>query len=353
MVMQKKQANAEEKSAVEALLEVCQSEAESVKKQLQEINLMVEQSQLDVNKLAQRNASINSQLQQVLGQFDSIPRGDIRAAYDAALDSQQRLFVMRGQLDKLQSDRTHLEQYLAILEQVTDVVQPGSSGGVGKKSSASEMIEMVIRAQEAERHRLSNQMHDGPAQALANFILQAEIAARLFEIDQVRAKEELGNLKTSASSTLQKVREFIFQLKPMMLDDLGLGPTIQRYVEDVKGQTNLDIRLMTSGMDMRLEQYVEVMIFRAIQELLGNVVRHGQASQVKVQLDAAGGEIKISVDDNGKGFDVASLAETTGMGLKVIQDRVNMLGGEMDIDSVPGQGTRISFAIPAQIISRN
>ena len=210
---------------------------------------------------------------------------------------------------------------------------------------------MIIRAQEAERQRLSRQMHDGPAQALSNFILQTEIAARLFDIDQAKAKEELGNLKTAASSTFQKVRDFIFELRPMMLDDLGLAPTLNRYIEALKTQSSIDFRMTTSGMEARLEPYIEVMIFRAIQELLGNAIRHSQASQVKIQLDAAGGEVKVTVDDNGKGFNVESLNETTGMGLKVIRDRVDMIGGEMDVDSVPGQGTRVTFTMPAKVIS--
>jgi two-component system sensor histidine kinase DegS len=181
--------------------------------------------------------------------------------------------------------------------------------------------------------------------------LQTEIATRLFDIDQAKAKDELGNLKLAATATSQKVRDFIFELRPMMLDDLGLAPTLNRYIEALKSQTNMDIRLNTSGMEERLESYIEVMIFRSVQELLGNVIRHSQATQVKVQMDAAGGEVRVSVDDNGKGFNVETLAETTGMGLKVIKDRVDMIGGEMDIDSVPGQGTRVSFSMPAKVVS--
>jgi two-component system sensor histidine kinase DegS len=104
-------------------------------------------------------------------------------------------------------------------------------------------------------------------------------------------------------------------------------------------------------MEARLEPYIEVMIFRSIQELLGNAIRHSQASQVKIQLEARDGEVKVSVDDNGKGFNVESLGETSGMGLKVIRDRVDMIGGEMDIDSVPGQGTRVTISMPAKVIS--
>jgi two-component system sensor histidine kinase DegS len=351
MVLTRKPVDGKEKGPLEAVLETCQSEMKDLDREIKEISLMVEQSQLEVTKLAQRNAAINAQLQKMQNQLDNVPKADVKAAYDSALDSQQRIFVMRGQLDKLQSDRTHLERYKATLDQVIKALQNGG-GSAGKGiSGAADTVEMIIRAQEAERQRLSRQMHDGPAQALSNFILQTEIAARLFDIDQTKAKEELGNLKTAASSTFQKVRDFIFELRPMMLDDLGLAPTLNRYIDALKSQSSTDFRLTTTGMEARLEPYIEVMIFRAIQELLGNALRHSQASQVKVQLDAAGGEVKVSVDDNGKGFDLESLNETSGMGLKVIRDRVDMVGGEMDVDSVPGQGTRVTFTIPAKVIS--
>jgi two-component system sensor histidine kinase DegS len=351
MVLNRRQADAKEKGPIQVLIDNCLAEMENLRRELKEISLMVEQSQLEVTKLTQRNASINAQLQQVQAQIDNLPKGDVRAAYDSALDSQQRLFVMRGQLDKLTSDKAQLERYQGTLDQVLKVLQSGAIPPGKGTSGAADTVEMVIRAQEAERQRLSRQMHDGPAQALSNFILQTEIAARLFDIDQVKAKEELANLKTAASSSFQKVRDFIFELRPMMLDDLGLAPTLNRYVDALKSQTNLDIRLNSSGMEERLESYIEVMIFRSVQELLSNVIRHSQATQVKIQIDAAGGEVKISVDDNGKGFNVEMLAETTGMGLKVIKDRVDMIGGEMDIDSVPGQGTRVSFTMPAKVIS--
>ena len=86
-------------------------------------------------------------------------------------------------------------------------------------------------------------MHDGPAQALSNFILQTEIAMRLFDIDQEKARQELITLKNSATSAFQQVRDFVFELRPMMLDDLGLVPTLKRYVEAFKEQTNTSVRL--------------------------------------------------------------------------------------------------------------
>lgn len=340
----------EEINQWEALKKTVEEALEQGRREMEEIDLMLEQSQLEVNKLAQRNASISAHLQQVQGQFESLPRADIRMAYDSALDSQQRLFVMRGQLEKLQSDQAHLERYIAILEKVLQAmeVEPQSL----KKKGATAMVEtveMMVQAQEAERQRLARQMHDGPAQALSNFILQTEIAMRLFDLDQEKARDELNNLKLSATRTFQKVRDFIFDLRPMMLDDLGLIPTLKRYVEAYKDQPNMDIRLSITGSERRLESYLEVMVFRAIQELVTNAIRHSQATQVKVLLDMGDNNVRVTVDDNGKGFDVETLDEKSNLGLKVIRDRTEMLGGFMEVDSVSGQGTRVTFQLPAAL----
>jgi two-component system sensor histidine kinase DegS len=308
---------------------------------------MIEQSQGELSKLAQRNAAITAHLQQVQKQVGQISPEEIRMAYDSALDAQQRLFVMRGQLDKLQTDKLHLQKYKTLLEYASqsgaaNQVVPASGG-----KSPMEGIEMIVKAQEAERQRLSRQMHDGPAQALSNFILQTEIAMRLLDADPAQAKEELGSLKMAAMGTFQKVRNFIFELRPMMLDDLGLVPTIRKYVDAFKEQTSLDVNLNVTGSERRLEPYIEVMMFRAIQELLGNAARHSQATLIKVQLDMGNEALRVSVDDNGKGFDTGSLQEGSSLGLKLIRERAEMLGGNFEIDSTVGKGTRISFSVPA------
>lgn len=338
----------DEISRWEVLKKNVEDALEQAKREMTEIDMMLDQSQSEVNKLTQRNASISAHLQQVQGQFDSLPRADIRMAYDSALDAQQRLFVMRGQLEKLQSDQAHLERNIIILEKVMQEMEGGEpeSGKFGS-SSMVETVEMMVQAQEAERQRLARQMHDGPAQALSNFILQTEIAMRLFDLDQEKARDELNNLKLSATKTFQKVRDFIFDLRPMMLDDLGLMPTLKRYIEAYADQPSMDVRLSITGTERRLESYLEVMVFRAIQEILNNAIRHSQASQVKVQVDMSDTNVRVTVDDNGKGFDVDTLDEKSNLGLKVIRDRVEMLGGFMEVDSVSGQGTRVTFQLPA------
>ena len=326
-----------------------QSELEETEKALREVTLMIEQSQGEVMKLSQRNAAITTHLQQLQNQFDQMPPQEIRNVYDSALDAQQRLFVMRGQLEKLQNEKSHLERFKSTLERARLASGSGSvvasvSGSRGPLAS----VEMLVNAQETERQRLSRQMHDGPAQALSNFILQTEIAMRLMDVDAGQARDELNSLKASAMGTFQKVRNFIFELRPMMLDDLGLAPTVRRYADAFKEQAGLDINVTITGHERRLEPYLEVMLFRAIQELLGNAARHSQAGLVKVVVDLGEDRIRVSVDDNGKGFDPESVLQGNSLGLKLIRERTEMLGGNFEVDSAIGKGSRILFAVPAR-----
>ena len=325
-----------------------QSELDETEGSLREITLMIEQSQDEVGKLTQRNAAITTHLQQIQADSSSMSVEEIRMAYDSALDAQQRLLVMRGQLEKLQNDKMHLERYKTLLNQASGSGRPVALQAGGGNRSEATNIEMIVNAQEAERRRLSRQMHDGPAQALSNFILQAEIATRLLSVDVDQARDELNSLKASAMRTFQKVRNFIFELRPMMLDDLGLIPTIRRYSETFKEQSGIEMNLLVSGTERRLEPYLEVMLFRALQELLGNASRHSHATVVKVYVDVGDNLIKVSVDDNGKGFDADLLNEGSSLGLKLIRDRVEILGGSFDIDSSAGKGTKVVFSVPAE-----
>jgi two-component system sensor histidine kinase DegS len=135
----------------------------------------------------------------------------------------------------------------------------------------------------------------------------------------------------------------------MMLDDLGLVPTLRKYADAFKEQTGMDVGVTVSGNERRLEPYLEVMIFRAVQELLGNAARHSQATMVKIHLDLGVDLLRVTVDDNGRGFDPESLSESSNLGLKLIRERAEMLGGKFEIDSAVGSGAKISFSVQAKI----
>ena len=314
--------------------------------ELNELNRMVEQSRGEVEKLAQRNATIAAHLRQIQGNLENIPRADLKTAYEAAAEAQQRLFTMRGQLEKLQGEQANLERLASHLQQTLTALQSlQPASGEGDQMS---IIVRLVEAQEGERQRLSRQIHDGPAQALSNFILQTEIAMRLFDIDAERARAELQSLKSSATSTFQKVRDFIFDLRPMMLDDLGLVPTVRRYVDAFKEKTGVQATFNVTGADHRLESAREVVIFRGIQELLGNVRQHAQANQVHLTMDFDEHRVRVVVEDNGKGFERDALPKgnVKSSGLHALQERMDLLAGLLNVDAQPGRGTRVTMEVP-------
>jgi two-component system sensor histidine kinase DegS len=327
-------------------------ELDQTKAAIKEINTTVEQSKSEFNRLTQKKATVTAQLQMIQTNDEQISRKDIRESFSNAMDAQQRLMVMRAQLDKLEEQINGLEKYKSLLE---IVLQNSVSSGLlqsGKKdfSSGLSTLEMLINAQEAERQRLSRQMHDGPAQALSNFIVQTEISDRMFDIDPVKAKEELNKLKNSALSTFQKVRSFIAELRPMILDDLGLVPALRRYISNLREQTGIEISENITGAEQKLLPYVEIFVFRAIQELVGNSVKHNMdnASKVKIEVDLAidASTVRVVIKDNGKGFDTGELRETGGLGLKILQERSDMLGGNISISSSLNKGTEVTIQIP-------
>jgi two-component system sensor histidine kinase DegS len=210
----------------------------------------------------------------------------------------------------------------------------------------------VIEAQEDERFNLARLLHDGPAQSLSNLILNAEIVERLFDSDSSRARQELSNLKSFSNSTFQKVRDFIFELRPMMLDDLGLSPTLRRYVASFEERNSINVHYQLIGQEQRLIPAVEITLFRAVQELLSNAVRHAHATHLQVSLDMTGDRAVLVVEDNGSGFDVntalARSREKQTVGLAALRERVETLNGDISFDSAVGRGTRVTIAIPIE-----
>ena len=326
------------------------NELDQYKKALKETSMMVDQSQSELTKLTQRNTIVAGHLQQVQMHFEDLPKEEVRSAYTDAMDSQFRLLVMKGQLEKLRSDRANLEVITSTLENSLKVLGDITSQTAKGVVTQTETLENLVKAQESVRQRLSRQMHDGPAQALANFIVQTEIAARLFEVDPNRAREELNNIKETALSTFQKVRAYIFELRPMMLDDLGLFETMERYKDSFKEQTGIDVEFYKKGKEPRFEPYIDVMIFRAVQEIMGNSYRYNLESAGKITINVNfvtdDENIHVSVKDNGKGFNPETALTGEGLGLRIIRERVEMLGGTMDLESAVGQGCQVSFQIP-------
>lgn len=348
-----------ETSSRDELLDVLQKEIKRVRDKLAEIKVQVEQTQMVVDREQARNADIATELRRVQDNIDTTPRQDIRSIYDEAIEARFRLTTMRGQLEKFQNSRDLLEMQQQMLVQVLQRLQGGidtlpSEVGSGPIPTASMSIVRIVQAQEEERQRLARQMHDGPAQSLTNFILQTEICQRWFDRNPARAAEELFALKDMASVTFQKVRDFIFDLRPMMLDDLGVMPTVRRYVDSFREKNDIDVKLDILGEERRLESHREVMVFRAIQELMVNARDYANAAEIIIRLDITGNRIKITVEDNGRGFDAEaammgddSYHDPRAQSLITLKQKFELVGGSVAVFSGENEGTSVRLELPA------
>jgi len=342
----------------EQFVEVCHRNNEQVKKELKEVDMLIQQTSVEVDRMMQANSRAVVRARQIESSFDTAPRDDIKAAYDSLIENQRRLFTMRGQLEKLQSDQKNLARLAELYQSILDHTGPGELGGVESTSSDAPttpqaMVISIIEAQEQERLRLSRQMHDGPAQSLTNLVLQAEICERLFDRDPARAKDELSELKKSVVNTFKSVKGFIFDLRPMMLDDLGLAPTLRRYVEGTTESGYTGLNLHVTGKDRRLAAHKEVTIFRVVQALIHLGREQSRASSINVTMDIGDEQVMVTLEDNGSGFEIdeaLTTADAVRLNLPTLRERIEMLGGKIFFNSTPGQGLRVNFSLPAEPI---
>lgn len=350
-----------EENAYQQLFEEIEDEYVQTQRDLKEIDVLIKQSAAEVERLAQRNAQATAQTRQLQDNYDTQPRDYIRDSYEGQIDVQQRLFTMRGQLEKLQSSQRYLERLFEFQRRFLELTGGGNTQSAENADDGSSMIISdseqstiirIIQTEEAAKQSLVREMHDGPASSLSNFILQAEICQRLFDVDADNARAELNALKAVAAGTFNDIKNFIFDLRPMMLDDLGVVPTLRRYTEAFQENNEAKTSFAITGVERRLESHIEVTVFRGVQELMNNALSHGQATQIQVLLDVGGERITAVIEDNGSGFNTDDVwnkkNSSDGIGLSSLRERVNLLGGTIEIQSAPGQGTKVEFFIPIE-----
>lgn len=211
----------------------------------------------------------------------------------------------------------------------------------------------ILIAIEEERKRIARDIHDGPAQSLANVVLRLEICEKLLDENPQKGKVELENLKKLVKDSLKGMRQLIFDLRPMTLDDLGLIPAIKRFLKDFESHFQISTNLLISGEEKRLNQKTETGLFRIIQEALNNVAKHSQARKVRVTIAINQRYVIINITDDGKGFEVDKVLSreysSESLGLPGIRERAELLGGKLTVKSSPGKGASITVNVPLEI----
>jgi two-component system sensor histidine kinase UhpB len=211
------------------------------------------------------------------------------------------------------------------------------------------LSERIITAQEEERRRIARSLHDDTSQAVSTLLLQLERLENELPEDRDDLRLRLADARRLVSNMLEELRKNIWDLRPSILDDLGLIPAIRWYarmrLQEIGVQLNFDL-----GENIRLEPYLETMLFRITQEAVTNILRHAGAKTVTISLKWEGERVCLEVEDDGRGFDVERTAGEAvtrkQLGLLGIQERVSIVGGQAVVDSSPGHGARLQVSVP-------
>src|SRR6266567_3406968 len=230
------------------------TEQQKVTAEIRELDLLVESTQTEVNRLKSREDQMKAKVEEVRKNPGNFQREEIFGATDEHAAAMARRMTMEGQLNSLQSKRKLIDR----------------------------------------------QVHDGPAQAMANVVLQSEISERLFDVDAQKSRGELASLRQMVNKTLQELRGFIFELRPMILDDLGLVPTLRRYVQTLIDKHGVRIDFSSTGRDRRLPSDDEVAIFRLIQDSLVERIDKAQAKDIVLGLQWKEDTLDVLLQSDGK-----------------------------------------------------
>jgi two-component system sensor histidine kinase DegS len=351
------------KSQIFDIYEAARGEMENIAKDVNEIKQQAAAIIFKVDELERKERRSRLRLMEVSRNFHVYSEEDVKSTYEEASQLQVDLAVAREQEQNLRRQRNDLEQRLKVLKETVAkaenlVTQVGSALAVMGTQMEHVLVHVesmqqrqlfgakIIKAQEEERRRVAREIHDGPAQTMANIVFRAEVCERLIETDLGRSKTELQDLREQVRFCLKEVRKIIFDLRPMTLDDLGLVPTIRRTLDTLKERTGVAVDLRVIGEDKRLDSHVEISFFRIIQEALTNIEKHAKASSVIVRIEFMLKAVSAVVEDDGEGFDTAESVGSESFGLMGMWERMSLLNGEISLTSKKGKGTKVTFKVP-------
>ena len=355
------------KSQLFDVYEAARREVENSKANLEEVRRQTREVIDEVDKLTAEEQKEKQKLVYVSGHYSE---EQIQAAYEAVKDVQVRLGVAKEREQQLRQMRNRLEVQLLHLQKtvqgaerlamrigsmlnflsssLSDVVSQMEAASKNKFLSAA-----IIRAQEEERLRVSREIHDGPAQDIANMLFETSICERLIDVDKDEAKENLQVLRRHLKECLSDIRQIIFNMRPMALDDLGLVAAIAQLVRQLHDRGIITVTMTVEGMEAPLDAHVKAALFRIVQEALNNVAHHAKAKHTSLRVLFTDAAMSILIEDDGAGFDVETAMGKEGggegdahFGLLGMRERAMIVGAQFTVASKKGQGTRVHVRFP-------
>jgi two-component system, NarL family, sensor histidine kinase DegS len=303
-------------------------------------------------ELRERLDSAEAIRRHVLNHFQRLEPAEVDGAFQTALTLrvdlatvEERFRELGARLTEVRAGQEVLRSVIRSLDELgggEDAVEETAAEGVSRFRSASRQVFQII---EEERMRIARDMHDGPAQSMANLVLQAEVLEKLLLKDPAAVVTELIDFKSVVREALDETRRLIFDLRPMTLDDLGLVPTLRRFVKEYGDKSGIVARFHLVGEERRLPGNYEAVLFRIVQEALANARKHANARGVDVTVTLQPHRAVAVVKDDGDGFDVAATearqGRTRNLGLISMRERADLEKGALEIRSQLGKGTEV------------
>ncbi|MGG4491615.1 MULTISPECIES: sensor histidine kinase [Bacillaceae] len=345
---------------------------EELVEELKQIKIQVNDVIEQGDKLEVHARFARSRLSEVSKHFKQFSEEEIREAYEKAHKLQVELTMLQQKEKQLRDRRDDLERRLLGLQETIeraevlvsqisvvlnylhqDLRQVGML--IEDAQQKQDFGLRIIEAQEEERKRVSREIHDGPAQMLANVMMRSELIERIFrERGSDEGFKEIRSLRQNVRNALYEVRRIIYDLRPMALDDLGLIPTLRKYlytIEEYNGKTRILFSSLGDFEENRLPPRFEVALFRLAQEAVTNALKHAEAREIQVKVEVNQNNIILMIKDNGKGFDTKEMKQNQNksFGLLGMRERVELLNGRITIDSKIGLGTFIMIQVPLNV----
>ena len=312
-----------------------------------------------------RLQNLRDELDALEGRAAEPPAGDARTAaslpaFEAAeagardahvREARRRADQLATDLGRYQSELSRLELAIRSLDSTWVFLERGDVTLVGAQDAPATPAQQqmkIVEAQEAERARLAQEVHDGPAQALSNAIFQVEYIERVLETDARLARDELGFLRELLRRELGDVRSFITQLRPPVLVELGLEGSLIEAGTTMATLSSVQVRTDLRAPAERLTEPQQTVVLRIVQEALQNVRKHAGATTVTLSTRVEDDAWVVEVHDDGRGFDVGAVAARgrRNFGLQFMRERAELIGAGLEVRSRPDGGSVVRLAIP-------
>jgi signal transduction histidine kinase len=272
---------------------------------------------------------------------------------DGGIDEVARLTAnleqMRVRLDATLEDHRRWNEALGeMVEERTRELASLYEQLEGREAMCKSLLGKVLTGQEEERTRLARELHDTIGQSLTDIIMTTTAVENSLPADYVSGKDKLAGVRSMAVQTLRDLRGLIFDLRPEVLDDLGLGLALHSQVKKYLEPAGVKVNLRAVGLKDQLPAEVETAVFRMVQEAITNIARHARASEASISLTKKDDRLIVRVEDDGVGFDPDQVLQKQqhAWGLRGMEERVTLLGGKFYIGSRPGNGTLVLAEVP-------